>query len=138
MHRVILDVIALHRLKCSGPDMQGHLSERHTLRTESVEQRIGKVQPCRRRGDRAVGLGVQCLVTFAIGEGVDRRALDVWWQWGLADGVQEFEHVRRLRKPYKIFAGVVLVDRLDPVRSGAAIKVVQLDASPVVNAFAGS
>ena len=47
-------------------------------------------------------------------------------------------HTRRLRKPYKIFAGVVLVDRHDPVRSGAAIEVVQLDASPVANAFTGS
>ena len=45
---------------------------------------------------------------------------------------------RRLREAQQIFAGIVLVDRLDPVRSGAAVEVVQLDACPVVNAFAGT
>ena len=138
VHRVILDAVALHRLKRSRPDVQRHLRERHALCAKPVEQLIREVQSRRRRGDRAVGFCVHRLVTIAIGAGVDRRALDVRRQRRLADGLQEFVHVRCPREAKQIFAGVVLVDRLDPVRSGAAVEVVQLDACPVVNAFAGT
>ena len=138
MHRVILDAVALHRLKRSRPDVQRHFRERHTLRAKPVEHLIREVQSRGRRGDRTVGLGVHRLVTLAIGECVNRCTLDVRRQRCLADGLQEFLRARRLREAQQIFAGIVLVDRLDPVRSGAAIEVVQLDACPVVNAFAGT
>ncbi|MNE28638.1 hypothetical protein D3C80_1220840 [compost metagenome] len=75
MHVMVFDTLHTHRLERTGAHVQGH--ERHVdaLGLDRRKQRVIEVQPRRRCRHRAGALGVDGLITLAIGTFV--RAVDV-------------------------------------------------------------
>ncbi len=78
MHAMIRRVVCLHRQEGTGADMQGHGFERHTGIFQRGEQSRGEMQPCSRRGNRAVvgrkhRLVVVPVAGFAVAAAMDIR-----------------------------------------------------------------
>ena len=83
--RMVLHVLAAHRLERTVPDVQRHLHAVDAFRGKRSEQWLGQMEAGRGRGDRAPDPRVHRLIALAVGVGI--RATDVGRQRHMPDGV---------------------------------------------------
>ena len=124
VHRVILDRVALHRLKRPRANVQRDFRHADAHGFQIIEERSGEMQPGRGGGHGAFLLCVHRLVALPVCHRVGRVSLNVRWQRRLSNLRQQLKDVRRIRQLEEVLAGFVFVDGRHPVVGGRALEVV--------------
>ena len=91
VHVVIFDAFDPYRLKSTGPDVQGHEGALDTPLGNARQQRLIEMQPGSRRRHRAGALGIDGLITLAIGGIV--RAVYIRRQRHMADPIEQRQNL---------------------------------------------
>ncbi len=90
MHVVVFDALHAHRLEGSGAHVQGDERGLHALGGNGLQQRLVEMQAGSRRGYGAQALGVDRLITLAVGPLI--RAVYIRRQRHMADALQQGQH----------------------------------------------
>jgi hypothetical protein len=101
---VVFDAVDADRLEGSQADVEGNLGGFDAALADAVEDGGSEVEAGRGSGDRSGGLGIDGLITLAVGGGIG--AGDVGWERNVADAIEESEEI--------VWIGVVRsVERLE-------------------------
>ncbi|MOA02630.1 hypothetical protein D3C78_1220920 [compost metagenome] len=91
MHVVVFELLHAHRLERAGANVQGHERSLDALGGNRLHQHLIEMQPRRRRRHRAQTLGVDGLVTLAVGAFI--RAVYIRRQRHVPDAVEQRQHL---------------------------------------------
>lgn len=86
MNFVVLDAIGADGLKGAEADVEGDFDGFDAAGADAIENRLGEVETGGRRGDGAARVGVDGLVTIAVGEGIGTR--DVRRKWHVSNAIE--------------------------------------------------